>query len=88
MASKILKYAFGILLILVLIVLIRAYLHQPDAYQAKISEPIIFDELPNVMVEGANRPTPDKTVAFFMKFNRFIKTKYTNILIHSLVSRF
>ena len=27
-------------------------------------EPIILDDLPNVMVEGANRLTPDKTVAF------------------------
>ncbi len=44
MVTKILKYAFAIFLILVLIVLLRAYLHQPDAYQAQISEPIIFDE--------------------------------------------
>ena len=48
MATKTLKYAFAIFLTLALIVLLRAYLHQPDAYQAKISEPIIFDEIKSI----------------------------------------
>ena len=57
MVTKILKYAFAIFLILVLIVLLRAYLHQPDAYQAQISEPIIFDE--SKSINNLSRSTYD-----------------------------
>ena len=48
MTTKTLKYAFAIFLTLALIVLLRAYLHQPDHEQVEISEPIIFDETKSI----------------------------------------
>ncbi len=77
MATKILKYVFAIFLILVLIVLLRAYLHQPDAYQAKISEPIIFDEAKSInnlsrSIQFETISHPDYEKFDYDEFQRFL----------------
>ena len=77
MATKILKYTFAIFLILVLIVLLRAYLHQPDAYQAKISEPIIFDEAKSInnlsrSIQFETISHPDYEKFDYDEFQRFL----------------
>ena len=87
MASKILKYAFGILLILVLIVLLRAYLHQPDHEQVEISEPIIFDE--SKSINNLSRSIQFETISHpdyekfdydeFQKFLSWLEEEYFQV---------
>ena len=77
MATKILKYAFAIFLILVLVILLRAYLHQPDTYQTKISEPIIFDEAKSInnlsrSIQFETISHPDYEKFDYDEFQRFL----------------
>ena len=100
MTIKILKYAFAIFLILVLIVLLRAYLHQPDAYQAKTSEPIIFDETKSInnlsrsiQFETVSHPNYEKfDYDEFQRFLSWLEEEYLqvfkNLEKNTLVRRF
>ena len=82
MATKTLKYAFAIFLTLALIVLLRAYLHQPDAYQAEISEPIIFDETKSInnlsrSIQFETISHPDYEKFDYDEFQRFLSWIYS-----------